>query len=136
MKYLLFLFFFIQIIGFTQAQPTKKTNPKQAKIKNQVLVGTLVKKPWTKTAESYCARGSDYYVLKANNPNQDEIVLENQIKVDLSQYENKIVKITGFRQKRIIEPDDNTMEQRPVTIDLEGKETAFTCEVFVIKGIK
>lgn len=96
------------------------------------LTGTLKQKPWTKSTESYCAQGSEYFVL--SRPNQEDLVLE-WISAPNLQWINQRVQVRGVRKtKSIPKPSDNV--QRPVSFSLDGKEEAdFECTVFEVRRL-
>lgn len=119
------LFVFNSALIFAQTQ--------QQKVVTQKMQGKIILKSWSKSTESYCAGGSDYFVLAKG---EEEIILENQSKQNLENFTNKTVWITGFLKKKTIKPSNNPNEQRPVNMNLDGEEENFTCEVFVIKKIK
>ncbi|MCU0446708.1 MAG: hypothetical protein MUE85_17515 [Microscillaceae bacterium] len=128
---LLLLFFFSSQVAFAQVKS------KQGQSRSASFSGTILQKPWTKSAQSYCAQGSDYFVLKTNK--NQEWVLENTSTSDLKDFVDKKVKITGFIRTKKIEANPNEVSQRPVEIGPDGKEVAnaaFTCQVLVIKKIQ
>lgn len=111
-------------VALTPATPEMPT--KNEVRKEQVVMGTLLRKAWTKSAESYCAQGSDYYVLKTAN---ESLVLQFRSYPDSSML-NKAVTITGFVRTRIIYPEEGG--QHPVADDDGG----YQCSVFVVEKIE
>jgi hypothetical protein len=99
----------------------------------ETFKGKIIAKPWSKTGESYCAQGSDYYVLEQKD--QSAIVIKNDKTVDLKKWVGKAVQITGKIETKEIK-SSNPMEQRPVNTDINSKEIPFTCSVLVIQNIK
>lgn len=97
-------------------------------LKKTMLTGIIVKKPWTKSTQSYCAGGSDYYVLKTTDK---EIVLQGDEEL-LAANLGKEVKITGTWETKVIKSNPN--EQRPVNPFEEDSD--FKCEVYVVESIK
>jgi len=105
---------------------------------SEVLSGTILKKSWTKSTQSYCAGGSDYYVLSLAN---EELVLENASKTDakkfFGQWLGKKVKVVGTKfQKKI--KNENNFSQKPIEYDpITGKEKEddFSCWVFKVQKI-
>lgn len=98
--------------------------------------GTLVQKPWTKTGQSYCAQGSEYWVLQTN-PNK-EWVLEGteEQKKAWKQYANRQVRIKGKIETKTIRPNLNLMEQRPVTQNpMTGEDEPYTCTVLKVNTL-
>ena len=67
----------------------------------QTLTGKIVKKPWTKSSQSYCAQGSDYLVLSAKDGS--EYVL------DFSK--NNILYLTRQLQKQFPDNANNQILQ-------------------------
>ncbi len=101
--------------------------------------GTIQEKPWTKSTQSYCAQGSEYFVLVKKDG--EEIVLKNESGQELSAYNGKEVKIQGRIETKTIKPSNNMNEQRPVQMPMNptrgGKEVEvdFTCTILVITQI-
>ena len=96
--------------------------------------GIVLSKPWTKSTQSYCAQGGDYFVLKVG---KQEFVLENQSNINLADYKGKKVSFSGYEQTRTVTSKDDG-SQRPVqmSVDINGNEikgTAFTCTVLIIQ---
>ncbi|TAH20976.1 MAG: hypothetical protein EAZ08_04510 [Cytophagales bacterium] len=101
------------------------------------LSGIILKKAWTKTTQSYCAGGSDYYVLSLPN---EELVLENVSKIPsqklFGQWVGKKVKVVGTKYQKKIK-NDNDSSQRPVEDDpITGeRKDEFSCWVFKVQKI-
>ena len=135
----LFLFIAFLLLNFTNAFAQKKesklTKPK--KVKSAMFEGTIQEKPWTKSTQSYCAQGSEYFVLIKENG--EEIVLKNESSQEFSAYNGQKVLLEGRIETKTIKPSNNPMEQRPVTPSL-GKEKVvdegFTCTILVVTKIK
>jgi hypothetical protein len=101
--------------------------------KEETHSGKLVLKPWTKTTQSYCAQGSDYYVLQL--PSGDELVLQGGRPKRLRALADRQVTVVGRQTTKVIKPkDDNPMEQRPV--GLPGQPSEFTCTVFAVRQLR
>lgn|GEM_PF-3165948 len=99
----------------------------------ETLTGKLLLKPWTKSIQSYCAQGSDYFVLQL--PNGEELVLEGAKPARLKALTNREVRIAGRRMSKTIKPNSaNALEQRPV--GFPGQVDPFTCEVFSVKRLR
>jgi hypothetical protein len=127
--------------GFAQVTQTKKKTATQKP--TITLEGKLVQKPWAKSGQSYCAQGSDYYVLVLSD--ESEKVLEKQDKKDwanlLTEKTGKTVKIKGYDEIKVIKHPkaENGMElQHPITTNpITGEETdSYTCNVFVVIRIE
>jgi hypothetical protein len=134
-------FFMLATIAFAQPKgkpksPDSKSNSTSNKTKT-MFEGTIKQKPWSKSAQSYCAQGSEYFVLvKSDN---EEVVIQNETGEDLTAFEGKKVTIEGKIETKTIKPSSNPMEQRPVSSSPFGeqpKEESFTCTVLVAKKIK
>ncbi len=98
----------------------------------QSLKGTLKMKSWSKSTQSYCAQGSDYYILQNSNGETVLDLSQSDYKLDdLKKWNGKKVVITGALKTRTIKGSDNPMEQRPVSSD--GND--FTCKVWEVKKI-
>jgi len=98
----------------------------------QTFKGKIVSKPWSKTGESYCAQGSDYYVLEQKG--KSNMVLKNEGTTDLTTFQGKEVIIKGIIEIRKIEPSSNPNVQQPIGMD--GKPATYTCKVLAITEIK
>lgn len=148
MRYILIIMlsFFVSSLCFAQTKTTtKKTKTKKMEIvsatESKSYTGIILKKPWSKSTQSYCAQGSEYFVLKIQ---EEEWVIENKSKVDLEKYHEKEVTVTAFEQTRKIPAKpENPYEQRPVNpsfLVIDGKKVpvqddGFTCTVLVIEKI-
>ena len=78
--------------------------------------GKIIKKNWSKSTQSYCAQGSDYFILE--QADQEEIVLEFRPKIsekEMDKLVGKSVKIIGQKETKKIESKDNVISQRPVS---------------------
>jgi hypothetical protein len=119
------------------AQKGKKSTKHSQEKQNIVLVkGTIHKKPWAKSGQSYCAQGSGYFVIALEEG--DEIVLsyDKAIIKDLSSKDGKTVTLKGhYKTKKIV--NDDPYSQKPVSSPFPGGESdnTYTCEVFRIIDI-
>jgi len=101
----------------------------QPSITDKSVNGILINKEWTKSFESYCAQGSDYFTLKTIN--NEELVLEFEpvyTETQMSNFSGKNVTVTGEKKSKKIKCPEGS--QCPVTPD-----GVFTCEVFKINKI-
>lgn len=101
------------------------------------LRGTLKHKSWSKSTQSYCAQGSDYYVLRVitKGPLEEHVLEFKGVKMKkVQKYEGKIVFLTGtFRDKKIV--NDDPYSQKPVS-GMEGDDDEFNCRVFQVTKLK
>jgi|GEM_PF-1099066 len=141
MRYLCIMLLTSCLIFCSNATFAQKTPPKPPKVKpitktkNMMFEGTLQKKPWSKSTQSFCAEGSEYYVLLQED--ETEIVIRNESTRSLADYEGKKVTIEGKKETKIIKPSSNPAEQRPVSINpMTGKEDNFTCTILIVTKIK
>ncbi len=126
---------FICKSAFAQAKGnTEKSEKTEISLKK--YKGIVLTKSWTKSTQSYCAQGSDYFVLKVG---KGGFVLENQSSINLADYKGKKVSFLGYEKTRTIETKDDG-SQRPIqrTLDKDGneitiEETAFTCTVLIVQ---
>jgi hypothetical protein len=129
MKKLFFSILLLLISRFVIAQSANQ----------QQFSGVILKKGWTKTAQSYCAGGSDYYVLKTDS--EEEIVLEYKTEKQAEQFFKKWigkkVSITANKAQKKIKNED-PIAQKPVSLSPDGnaKDTEYTCWVLKVKKIK
>ncbi len=102
------------------------------------LKGTLIKKPWSKSTQSYCAQGSDYWVLKEGTEEHVLELAEGSLTYKAASLQNKKVTVKGVWKERTIEAPDNPMMQRPVQSSPDGTTTDadFTCVVLLAMSIK
>jgi len=99
----------------------------------KVLKGEIVKKSWSKSPQSYCAGGSDYFILKSE---EGELVLKltaRQVeKLDVQKRRKK--KYKGILITREL-PALN-YDQVPVNGYSQGKQLGcFICHVFEVKNL-
>jgi len=103
--------------------------------KDTLLSGKIRHLQWTKSTQSYCAQGSDYYALETKG---HAWVLEtptdwtpNALRLSVG----KTVKMRGEIIVRTIAPDP--MSQHPVSYGPDGKqaEDVFRCEVFRVREL-
>ena len=126
---------FISFICFSVKAQNEKLDP----IK---LSGKLIKKELTKSTESYCAQGSDYYVLQVNNSSRTVIIEFDDEKTKVSKLINKNVEVIGRHEDKPISAGDG-VSQEPINIHSnlngEGEDSqtnkSFTCKVFKVKEI-
>ncbi|MBL7979326.1 MAG: hypothetical protein JNN12_13380 [Bacteroidetes Order II. Incertae sedis bacterium] len=128
MKYTFYCFLFGMMLSTMalNAQPQSVT-----------LTGKLQKRAWAKTLESYCAQGSDYYVL--TRPRKKSVVLSLDTEADADKFDgwiNRKVQVQGEWMSRTISP--NPQSQYPVTPtfpdDRNNNET--TCKIFQVTTIR
>ncbi|TAE08011.1 MAG: hypothetical protein EAZ95_17715 [Bacteroidetes bacterium] len=136
-RFLLVMACLLLLATTAYAQPKGKPNP--PKKKGTMFQGTIKEKPWTKSSQSYCAQGSEYFVLVQSNG--EELVIQNNSTQKLSDFADKQVTIEGKIETKTIKPSNNPMEQRPVNSMIgpdgkEIKEADFTCTVLVVTKIK
>ncbi len=121
-RFLLIILFFCLNSSLLLAQNTSKE-------------GKLLQKPWAKTVESYCAQGSEYWVLE--DEKGEEWILEGTEKQKKAwkKYQNRQVRIKGKVVSKTIEPKEtNHMEQRPITQNpITGREEDAPYSCIVLK---
>ena len=100
----------------------------------ETITGKIVKKPWSKSTESYCAQGSDYLVVQVKG--QADLVLDfTKNKINGNNYIDKVITLNGTKIMRTIDSKKNDkMEQRPVN-PLDKDDATFTCQVFEVLTI-
>lgn len=91
------------------------------------ISGKLILKHWSKTMQSYCAGGSDYYVLKAKNNKETILDLSNIAEDLIKKKINKNVSLTGTWETTV-KTNDDPMAQQPVNPPM--------CEFFIVKIVK
>jgi hypothetical protein len=100
--------------------------------KEETFTGKLVLKPWTKTTQSYCAQGSDYYVLQLSGGG--ELVLQGGRPKHLRALTDRQITVVGRQTTKTVKPKaENPLEQRPV--GLPGQPDEFTCTVLVVRRL-
>ena len=92
----------------------------ETKVDTISMQGILSKKQWSKSKQSFCAQGYEYYVLTTE---KEEILIASTDEIGklLDEHLNRSVNIKGYLEKKIIPQND--MLQHP-----EGSET--TCILF------
>ena len=95
-----------------------------AAAQTEVIHGTLVKKPWAKTIESYCAGGSDYYVLVEKDKNVIILDLSAWKQTRIDKLVNQQVSLKG-KWHSYVKKNPDPMAQQPVQ--------APDCRQFIVK---
>lgn len=108
------------------------------------LTGTVIRKPWAKTAESWMAGGSEYYVLDVGDAEVEErsaiegVILRPSDKVlfdSFEQYINRRVEVTGeYVEARPYIPQ-SPMESYPTDINGNPLPTGAGFKVCEIESI-
>jgi uncharacterized protein YutD len=131
MKYLhLFSLFILSLVFATTIQ---------AQGKDKDLKGTFKEKPWAKSGQSYCAQGSNYFVLVEKNGAEHVLDFSKDAGA-ATQYRkwlNKPVRVKGDFTTRTIKANKDEISQRPISYGPDGKEISsdYTCTVFTVKSI-
>jgi hypothetical protein len=140
-KSILFTFLLLISSGFLFAQNQTSTETITAN-SEETITGTLEKRPWSKSLESYCAQGSDYYCLVETDTGKEWVLQALGGKNTNNKFVNKKVSIIGVVSTKTIETTSSNnpkeISQRPVSSDPvtgESREEAFTCTVFIVKKI-
>lgn len=97
--------------------------------------GTLVKKGWTKTTQSYCAGGSDYFVLQMR---KEEIILvfEDKDLPAAKALDGKKVQLVAIATEKTIKADP--MSQQPVQMKMDANgnfvkdDGGYNCTVYKV----
>lgn len=93
-----------------------------------ILTGRIIVKPWSKTAESWNAGGSEYYVLDVGDAEieqrsaEEGVILLSSEQVSMekfAEYVGKSVKVTGIYVLAMPYQPENPMESFP--IDMNGQ---------------
>ncbi|MBL7813726.1 MAG: hypothetical protein JNL70_01885 [Saprospiraceae bacterium] len=90
----------------------------------EILSGKIIKKEWSKTIDSYCAGGSEYYVLVQNDKTETILDLSRWRKKKIEKSVNQTVTLKGVWQSNSKKNDD-PYSQHPTTPTL--------CRIFVVK---
>jgi uncharacterized protein YutD len=125
-KFLAVILFICLSASVVSAQSDTETSKKRV-----TLSGKILQKAWSKSQQSYCAQGSDYFVLSVTGKGS-EFVLENSSKQNLSSLLGKTVKVEGYHRRKTVKSNPDENMQRPVNFD--GSDD-FVCEVFVVEKI-
>ncbi|MEY4934737.1 MAG: hypothetical protein RIS64_1096 [Bacteroidota bacterium] len=89
----------------------------------ETLKGKLVKKTWTKTMQSYCAGGSDYYVLVGKDKNETILNLAAWNPPQIAKKLNKAVQLKG-KWETVKKDNRDPMSQHPID--------APVCRTFIV----
>ena len=123
----------ISIIGLLflviSCKPTQKLTEQPV----EVIKGVLVKKPWSKTTQSYCAQGSDYWVIKEGDKENVIAWSDEKLAKKAEGFRNKTVTLKGVWTPRTITPPENEISQHPVGAN---GESTFECVVFSVFFLK
>ena len=102
------------------------------------LHGKLIKKEWSKSSESYCAQGSEYYILQVNNERKVILQFDESI-INTKDFENENVIVVGQHIEKTIsrnQINDEVKQKAIQQMELSSEEEkAFTCHVFEVKII-
>ncbi|HRR08578.1 MAG TPA: hypothetical protein PLO56_07780 [Rhodothermales bacterium] len=125
------------ILGFFLLGMILSTMFLNAQPQSIMITGKLNKKTWSKTLESYCAQGSDYYVLTRRK--KKNIVLSLDAEADATKFDgwiNRKVQVQGEWISRTISSDPQS--QHPISPTFPGgrskNETA--CKIFQVNTIR
>jgi hypothetical protein len=111
-------------------QPTQD-NPIQPETKT--LIGTLIKKPWRKAYDSYCAGGSDYFVLQQEN--SAPITLKYTAPKggkSLNELIDQHLLISGYYQTQFVSPTERSADG----FISQTMSTTVWCTHFVVQHIQ
>ncbi len=111
----------------------------------ETFQGQLVLKPWQKSTDSYCAGGSEYFVLQAEDGNSQ--VLQTPEVLDQWQaYVDHTVVIQGYLQEKVISPPSDLSQhpQQPILQQVPAdsapeattEPTPFRCQILVVEQIQ
>ncbi len=125
MKKIFLIFAAIFLVNIAFCQPQKNSQM-------ITLEGTLIKKPWSKSIESYCAQGSDYFVLETGEQTVVLAISDSLLPI-CEKFNTLQVIISGQFEKKVIKPSQNPYEQRPVTF---GDNDGFECTIFRVEKIR
>ena len=112
----------------------QETNENLVQPHRETLTGTLNKKHWQKSYDSYCAGGSEYFVLQ--QPNTSLITLKytppkgDQTLID---FINQPIMITGHFQTEPVFPSDRSADNGFISQTLSNP---VFCTTFIIEHIK
>jgi len=104
------------------------------------LHGKLIKKEWSKSTESYCAQGSEYYILEVNNTERRVILQFDESILNTKDFENEKVIVVGQHTKKTIsqEQENGETEQHPVQqvkLSSDEEDNVYTCHIFEVEII-
>jgi hypothetical protein len=89
----------------------------------ETLKGKLIKKPWSKSIQSYCAGGSDYYVLVGKDKRETVLNLSAWEDAQITKKLNKEVRLKG-KWETVQKENNDPMSQHPVDAPM--------CRTFVV----
>ncbi len=89
----------------------------------ETLKGKLIKKTWTKTIQSYCAGGSDYYVLVGKDKKEMVLNLSAWNEAQIVKKLNKQISLKG-KWETVQKENNDPMSQQPLNAPL--------CRTFVV----
>jgi hypothetical protein len=148
MKNLSFFLLAISMITLGCSRPGTHDTPKGDTIN---VEGVISKKDWSKSAESYCAQGSDYYVIEIKDSGEEGIkeryVIDMEYfpkSLDIADYVGETVDCRGEIVEKSWEINYDDGGQHPVAptrITLDGEEVVEenptnSCQVFRVLEIE
>jgi hypothetical protein len=89
----------------------------------ETLKGKLIKKTWTKSIQSYCASGSDYYVLVDKDKKESVLNIAAWNPQQIAKKLNKQIRLKG-KWETVQKQNNDPMSQQPVDAPL--------CRTFVV----
>ena len=97
-------FFFVLCFCFNTAIATNDT----------CLTGVVIKRPWSKSVQSWCAGGSDYYTIKYDHKYSILSFENNDLQKSVANLENRTVTICGKHIKFYKTYKPSPLQQCPV----------------------
>ncbi len=95
--------------------------------------GVIIQQQWTKSEQSYCAGGSEYYVFKTKEA-EYILVTEKAVKLGVKRLLNQKITLKGKLVTKKIK--FSPYEQHPVEYDINGKpKDYYECTVLEVEKI-
>ncbi len=97
----------------------------------KIFTGTVLKKTWAKNVDSYCAGGSDYFVLQQD---EEETLLKpaSDKTIAFTPFVDQTVIINGYVTLETVNPSDRSHPDQPS----QHLVNPVTCEFLVVTNIQ
>ena len=122
----------------TAAEPAPPNETQPAEPTESVtMIGKVIKRPWSKTLESWRARGSDYFVIQTDDGESTILRPSDQVTVEALEAANgKKMRVTGTKVPLKPYRPSNHMEQYPMGSDGQPEPTGGGIRVMSLEAIE
>ncbi len=100
-------------------------------IELEQLTGTIIQKPWSKSQESYCIGGSEYFILRYGDDLTITLKHPEDTKI-FTDFIDKQVVLEGYRQLITVSPSDRS----PNDVISQTLVNPVSCAFFMVQSIE